>query len=535
LSILYEIKKAGLLTRKGFAIISAGVLGGIMWILHFTLEFKVLEAVDLDYIYILFHLGSLPIGSLFFLLYSSKHNQKLNYLGSSTILIFSLISLLTVKEVILVIPLLIIAGFSNGNCIPSIFLLLSRFFKNPEYNGRIFYLAYVGVTVVLILETIINFIAIELINVLYLLILLITVVITFLIGTDDSSLPPREKDLRLYFRKRIIPYPVLLLSFFIGFFMTNVYYTAILIFNNTDLTDIMIRIPSTWNIFILVLFTTSFIVCIPCGYMYDKVGRRWSILIGFYLEAIAFIAFFIITLYPTLFPSNAEDIFLLVIFPVFAGIGFSLALYGALLVVLYELAPEGFSIIHGGVSTLAFGLGLAFGVITVTAFEPLIQVQPILLPVIMIFAYFTATIVVFHTEEPLPSKEELEWRKKVEHVLVINKIGLPIYSQPIQEQKLDATDAILAGGAIVGISTLINEITKASHLKVIKQENYCVILEEGSHIMLAVLATEELKAIRNRMLNFIDDFEFLFEDLLIDWDGVTKVFLPAKRLIEKHF
>ena len=137
-------------------------------------------------------------------------------------------------------------------------------------------------------------------------------------------------------------------------------------------------------------------------------------------------------------------------------------------------------------------------------------------------------------KEPLPSKSELEWREKVEHVLVLSKSGLPLYSQPLQKQKL-AADAALAGGAIVGISSITNEITRASHLKVIKQENYCIMLEEGAQVLLAVMATEELKTIRSKMMEFLMEFEDFFGELIQEWKGDTRVFMPTKRLVEKTF
>ncbi len=514
--------------------VSSGLLGGMMWILHFVLEFKALERVNLEPIYILFHLGALPFGSLFFLLFSSKHDQKLNYLVSSTSLVLSLIGLVALKDPLLIICCLIIAGFCNGNTVPMIFSLLSPIFKNPEYRGRVFYLVYIGVTVVSILDVVFDLIGNVILHIFYLISLLLIIIITLLIGKEESTLLPRKRSLHFYFGKKIISYPVLLLSFFIGFFMTNVYYTAILIFYNTELTDLMERIPSYWNIFVFVLFFVSLVACIPSGFLYDKIGRRWSILIGFYLEAIAFIAFFLITIFPSLFPSPIDDYFLLLFLPLIAGIGLTLALYGGLLVVLYEQAPEGFLIIHSGIAFLFFGIGMFFGVIIDTALEPLIKTQPVLLPVVMIFAYFTATTVIFQTEEPLPSKEELEWRNKVEHILVLSRSGLPFFSQPLQKQELEA-DANLAGGAIVGISSIINEITQASNLKVIRHENHCIMIEEGLYTILAVIATEELKTIRNRMIDFVVDFEVFFEDLLEDWRGDTRVFIPAKKLVNKYF
>ena len=117
---------------------------------------------------------------------------------------------------------------------------------------------------------------------------------------------------------------------------------------------------------------------------------------------------------------------------------------------------------------------------------------------------------------------------------MLSRTGIPLYSQSLQDQE-PVADAILAGGAIVGISTIVNEITKMKDLKVIKQENYCIMLEAGSHVILAVLTWKDLKIIRQKMIDFVSDFESFFSDLLKVWKGDMEVFLPSKRLVENHF
>ena len=556
MSFIDELKP--IITKKGFLVISGGILSSLIWILLFSFEFRALEEANAslpgDYrgLYVLYHLIALPFGSLLYLLWSTNHDQKMSYIVSCILLAISMAGLAvagsTEVNPFLIIVFLIVTGLINGYVIPVIFSLLSLFFKNLEYNGRTYYLAYSGVIVVIILEVIIayfikatnDFIG-EMLHILYLMGLILVVVTTFFIGKDESILLPRKTHLRYYLRKNVLPYPVLLLSFFIGFFMTNVYYTSNAMFYSPKFTEIMSRNDQSWNIFLLVLFITSLVACLPSGYLYDKIGRRWSILIGFYLEAIAFISlpgiirFILETLFKDIPPTTIEEIVLLIIYPVIVGMGLSLALFGGLLVVLYEQAPEGFSEIHGGISTMAFGFGMVFGVITVTALGPIIESQQILLPFVMIFVYFTATIVIFQTDEPLPSRAELDWRRKVEHVLVLSREGLPLFSQSFQEREL-VSDEILAGGFIIGIKGIINDITQApSELKVIKHKTYCIMLEEGTHVILAVLALEELKTIRSKMIDFTADFEEFFEDFLVDWTGNTQVFKPAKKLLKKHF
>ncbi|MFW9993158.1 MAG: hypothetical protein ACFFD4_14035 [Candidatus Odinarchaeota archaeon] len=521
-----------LFSRKVLMVSNSFVLSSIAWFLHFFLEFSVLEALDLEPIFIFFHLAAVPFGALFFLFWSSKRNPLLYYIIFGTLLGISLIGLILARDPNAVFFLLAVAGFSIGNTMPSTFILASSLLQSPEYNGRLVYLSFLPMVLTLILGAVTDYSYFIYGDVsLYVLLLgglVVIFLLTFLLGRDEFILSPRKIPLRYYFRKNVISYPVLLLGFFVGFFFTNIYYAAVLFLRNPLTAPGSFPYPASLDIFVVVLFFTCLIACPPSGFLYDKLGRRWSILTGFYIEAMAFflVAFFL--------NSIDKTVLLLVIFPLIAGAGFTLALFGGFLVAPYELAPKGHLMAHSGTVWVFIGLGVTLGVITDDALFKLLGDQPVLLPVVLIVVYFTATMAIFQIKEPLPAKAELEWRKKSEHIIVLSRSGLPLYSQPLQKRELEA-DAILAGGALIGISSLIREITRAPGLKVIKQDNYCIMLEEGVHVILAVMVTEELKTVREKMMDFVADFESFFEDFLDDWMGDTRVFAPARKLVEKHF
>lgn len=154
----------------------------------------------------------------------------------------------------------------------------------------------------------------------------------------------------------------------------------------------------------------------------------------------------------------------------------------------------------------------------------------------------TATIITIGIDEPLPSKEEIEWRNTLQHLLVLSSGGLTLHNQPLQEigDQQDCTtfgeqDCVLVGGALIGITKLINEITADKKLRVIQQEKYAILLEEGELITLALIATKDLKITRNKMRAFIQEFESFFETFLLEWNGDSRVYAPSKQLVAKHF
>ena len=72
LSILPVFRQ--ILTKQGLASLTLPLDAGIIWSVHFVLEFAALDAVGLPPMFILAHLATLPIGALICLHYVSKRS-----------------------------------------------------------------------------------------------------------------------------------------------------------------------------------------------------------------------------------------------------------------------------------------------------------------------------------------------------------------------------------------------------------------------------------------------------------------------------
>jgi hypothetical protein len=420
------------------------------------------------------------------------------------------------------ILLLLIAGISVGNVISLTLVVTFPFISETQIAGRFTYFAYIFICGSVVLAAIIDSFGILELYSLYLLIVFLAMTVFIYTGRESlDELPERAVSIEHYLRKREI-YPVLLLAFFIGFFFTNTYFASVLIFIN------MGHLENFW-LFVAILFVVATLVCFPAGLLYDTIGRRWSILIGFYIQALAFLIL-------SFFPLSIENPMFWV-FPAVLGVGFALSIFGGIIYV-FELGPKGFTRIHAGMDFTFFGFGMIIGVVTDSALQQLLIDNPVMLPFVLVFALFTATIVVLQLRETLPSQEELAWKKKIEQLLVVSKGGLPLYTQRLGKSVSDESgpDEMLVSGAISGITELVREISRsASKLKVIQQEGYCILLEEGKECIVAVMALEELNAIRSRMIDFLEDFESFYGTLISEWEGDTRLFAPTKQLVTRHF
>ena len=119
MSFTDELKQ--LFTRKGLLIVSTGGLMAIIWLLQFILEFKAIDAANLGILHFSLHLVALPIGSLFYLLWSSSHDQKMSYYVSCILLAITMTGLTVLKDPILISALLIMSGLIIGFIFPVLF------------------------------------------------------------------------------------------------------------------------------------------------------------------------------------------------------------------------------------------------------------------------------------------------------------------------------------------------------------------------------------------------------------------------------
>jgi len=194
--------------------------------------------------------------------------------------------------------------------------------------------------------------------------------------------------------------------------------------------------------------------------------------------------------------------------------------------------------LFGGLSFLLFSVGTTMGVVLDVLVAGTILSRPAMLPLILVFALFTATMVVLQLPETLPSREELNWKDKIEYLLVVNKGGLPIYSERLTRTgaATRAPDEMLVSGAISGITELVREISmRQTKMKVIRQESYSIMLEEGRDVIVALMALEELGILRRKVQDFLDEFERFFGKLVAEWAGDPRVFSPTAELVNKHF
>ncbi len=129
--------------------------------------------------------------------------------------------------------------------------------------------------------------------------------------------------------------------------------------------------------------------------------------------------------------------------------------------------------------------------------------------------------------------ELFNWSQKIQYLYVLMPNGVCVFDYNFRHKIMDEN---LISGTLVAITEIIQEVTKSkTKLKTIQQEEAIFLLEYGKNVMVALLTTENLSVLRNKLEIFLEEFETFFIDIFPVWKGDTTVFLPANVLVERIF
>ena len=377
-------------TLFGFG--SVGLIS-LINILHFSLEFIVLKEVNLPYFFIIFHMIGLPFGAVFTLKFAYKWNNLIAYLSQFTLFTFLLMSLMIFLNPLYIPFGLFGAGFFIGGM--SGFSIINGLSSTPEAGdpkvfGRLWSLTMVTTSFFIIIYAVINLQKNFLITIIYFLLILILILFFMLYTKNDFQIITQERLNVTNFFKNKANLPKLGVAFFLGFFIINTYYAAILIFDQLGLVQYL-------NTFVLILFIIVLITSLPVGIITDTIGRRFTVIIGLAIQALAFLILSFI--------NDPDNIILIVLFIVVLGAGFTF-LYIGLEAMMAEL-PEKLTIRDEHSIFSAFlGMGAAVGVLLGEVFKYLIVTNTAYLTMVLLFVFICATIVIFQVKETLPSRAE---------------------------------------------------------------------------------------------------------------------------------
>jgi len=507
--------------KQWLSIIGADLAASILWASHFIFEYNVIIKIELELYFLLICYFGVVLGGIFALKIIPKMDYYFAFILFLSLDILSLILLITMENPIIVIITLFATGFFGSSFTGLIFVQFSYALPDPKFNGRANGGGYVVINLLIALMILINSSKFPFENIIFLIFLYIIIILSTIIGKIDVKLPAQSS---LRIRKYLFDkkkFSEIFMAFFWGFFLTIPFYSVYLIFDGENLQEF-------FNTFVLILFITFAISVFIAGQIYDMLGRKVGMLLGLGIQALSFLLIVILN----------DDYYLDYIFPIILGVGTTFFLTSIPLIFV-ESTPKKFIRDKMSLAYIFMGLGMIFAVVLAEHLKDEFLIDSYL-TLYLLFMFLIAAIFISQIKETLPSKKELGWQGEMQYLFLTFKSGVSIYNQDLTKlgKKTDyhKDSEILLGGALVAVSSIFNEILRDKKIiKVIKQENYTIHIEEGKHVIMALIALHEIKKIRKKMQEFLDDFEDFFEDALVKGIAETQLFMPTRKIVQKYF
>jgi hypothetical protein len=207
-------------------------------------------------------------------------------------------------------------------------------------------------------------------------------------------------------------------------------------------------------------------------------------------------------------------------------IGF-LSFFAIFLIKFFKKLQSKILLLFGGLSLMLIGFLLTTdALVEVFGFEGrLLGAILQLISVILLFYFFSI----------LPPFNEFDWQSKIETVFLVNNAGLCLYYKYFKE--IDLINENLISAAILSINVMLKEMIGQDNgnISIFKKEHETVVIYPGKFLTGVLYISEDLMTPRLLLKNFVDKFEQIYRNILLDWDGETRIFNQAEIIVKDIF
>ena len=134
----------------------------------------------------------------------------------------------------------------------------------------------------------------------------------------------------------------------------------------------------------------------------------------------------------------------------------------------------------------------------------------------------------------LPSLSEQNWKDKIDKLFLMRASGICVYYKFFKDPTNTRQDQIMSG-AINTIKMMLKEISQDDGEMVIEKEGKVLITYQGKYITGVIVADQNLSSLNFLLKRFIEKVEFLYSNIVRDWDGAMEIFLPIENITKEIF
>lgn len=125
-------------------------------------------------------------------------------------------------------------------------------------------------------------------------------------------------------------------------------------------------------------------------------------------------------------------------------------------------------------------------------------------------------------------------KDKIDKLFIMRDSGICIYYKFFKDPTNTRGEQIISG-AINTIKLILKEISHDDGEMVIEKEGKVLITNQGKYITGVIIADQNLDSLKFLLKRFIEKVEFLYSNIIRDWDGTMEIFLPIENITKEIF
>ncbi|MFX1258364.1 MAG: hypothetical protein ACFFAN_10925 [Promethearchaeota archaeon] len=136
----------------------------------------------------------------------------------------------------------------------------------------------------------------------------------------------------------------------------------------------------------------------------------------------------------------------------------------------------------------------------------------------------------------LPPFNEFDWQEKIEAVFLINKGGACLYYKYFKERK-GLMDENIISAAIASINVMLGQLIERgkSGISILEKKGQTVVIYPSKYVNGVLYLSENLNYPKIVLKDFVERFETLYRNILINWNGDTNIFSPTEIIANEFF
>ncbi|NVM17948.1 MAG: hypothetical protein HWN80_09545 [Candidatus Lokiarchaeota archaeon] len=175
-------------------------------------------------------------------------------------------------------------------------------------------------------------------------------------------------------------------------------------------------------------------------------------------------------------------------------------------------------------------IGIGFGATS----DPIVSMFGLILRLVGDILQIIGILILAFSFINLPSLSEQDWKDKIDKLFLMRASGICIYYKFFKDPIKNREEQNISG-AINTIKMILQEISHDDGEMVIEKEGKVLITHQGKYITGVIIADQNLNSLNFLLKLLIEKVEFLYSNIIRDWDGAMEIFLPIENITKEIF